>query len=40
MRFDNGWTHGFSSNAFPWDLPMLYLGEEEEQQHKGWETIL
>ena len=27
MRFANGAAHGFAADAFPWDMPCLYLGD-------------
>jgi hypothetical protein len=28
MKFDNGATHQFSADSFPWDVPMVYLGDK------------
>jgi hypothetical protein len=32
MKFENGITHAFSVNGFPWDMPMIYMGEPLEQE--------
>lgn len=28
MKFENGSTHQFSTDSFPWDVPMIYLGDK------------
>lgn len=34
MKFENGMAHQFSGDVFPWDMPMLYLGECEKPLDK------